>query len=101
MSGGQAGADVRVERHAAGYDYRARFPRVREVLGAEGGAVYAADGPEGAELVKDESEFADLLPEEDSTGLVTVRMFATSAARDAHAAELAGRAGPGPRAPGA
>lgn len=90
-----------MERHPAGYDYRARFPRLREVVGAEGGVVYAADGPEGAALVADESALAELLPGEDSAGLVTVRIFATAAARDAHAAGLPGRAGLGAHAPGA
>lgn len=101
MTGGGDPGGRAVERHPAGYDYRARFPRICEVLGAEGGTVYAADGPEGAALVTDESALAELLPGEDLAGLVTVRTFASAAARDAHAAGLAGRAGSGPCAPGA
>lgn len=103
MRAGEDGA-VRVERHPAGYDYRARFPRVAEVLGGELGAVYTADGPEGPALVSDEFGLAELLPEGDGAALVTVRLYASAAARDAAAATFAAGdpgAGPGATPPGA
>lgn len=82
---------MRVERHPAGYAYRARFPRVAEVHAGELGAVYAADGPEGPALLSDESGLADLLPDADRGELVTIRLYASAVARDAAAAALTAR----------
>lgn len=77
--------DARVERHPAGYAYRVRFPRVSEVLAGELGVVYATDGPEGPAPVVDESALAELLPAADRGDLVTIRLYASPAARDAAA----------------
>lgn len=86
------GEPVREECHPAQYDYRARFPQLRVVVGVEGGVVYAADGPEGAALISDEGTLAEFLSESDHEDLVPIRLFASAAARDVFAARVQERA---------
>lgn len=80
----------RVETHPAGYAYRERFPSLHEVFGGEGGAVYAADGPEGAAVISEESTVGFLLADEDAVDTVTIQVFPTREARDAFVAQTYG-----------
>lgn len=72
------------ERYPAGYAYSARFPTIRCFAGAEGGAVYTADAPDGFYVVTDEGTLAEFLDDEDDLPLVSVRRFDTRDERDAY-----------------
>lgn len=81
---GDLPAPARRERHPAGFDVRARFPRLRLLLGMEGGAVYVADDREGHHVVTDEGLLAWLL--DDPPDCVSVLTFRTAAERDDYCA---------------
>ena len=68
-----AGDRPQIERHAAGYPWRKRFPHARRVTALEGGAVYAAEGEGAYWLIKDEGTMADFLdPDEDADLLASL-----------------------------
>ena len=72
------------EHHAAGYDYKTRFPMLCFFAGAEGGAVYTADAPEGFYVITDEGTLAEFFDDEDDVPLVSVRRFDTRDERDTY-----------------
>jgi|tagenome__1003787_1003787.scaffolds.fasta_scaffold20960996_3 hypothetical protein len=73
-----------VEPHPFDYDWRKRFPDAERLLGAEGGAVYAAEGEGTFWLISDEGTMADFLdPDEDAdllASMVKLRRFGDRAA---------------------
>lgn len=74
------------ERHLPSFDYRSRFPEIRTVRVMEGGAVYAARGPEGFAVITDEGMMNEMIGEDDMES-VSIRVFDTEVARDAYLRE--------------
>ena len=84
-----AGDRPRVERRAAGYPWRKRFPHARRVTALEGGAVYAAEGEGAYWLIKDEGTMADSLdPDEDADLLASLVALERYADHGAFAAAI-------------
>ena len=75
------GSPENPERHRVGYDYNRRFPEQRVLRNVEGGAAYAASGPEGFAIITNESTLADIVGEDDMDA-IGIRIFSTSTARD-------------------
>jgi hypothetical protein len=83
---------TRTERHPARYDYRSRFPDLKDAGGSEGVEIFIAQENGEAALIADESTLLDILDESDREVGISIHFFTNEAARERYLETLRGNA---------